>query len=279
MPSEAEVIAIAKQHKLLASLSESVLTNVVRASKVVHFRPGRPVLKSGDPANHVLCLLSGAMRVFYIDESGSEVLIKLFRGPALLCEMEVLTGIAVMPNARTLQDSDILYVPANVFLTLVNSYPEFTRVLVQDLATRLCVASDRQRALAFADVERRFANLLLDYAQLSGVETPEGIRIETPLTQDGISKDLAVSRKAVNNILQAMKDAGILDKRSARYVILDMDALVARSSRSLLVTHQIGNRIDNVTPPEPRASQPPSRPSEAPPAPKDGMPEPESEAG
>lgn len=257
MPTEAEVIAIARQHRLLASLTESVLTNVVRASKVVHFRPGRPVLKSGDPATHVLCLLSGAMRVFYMDESGSEVLIKLFRGPALLCEMEVLTGIAIMPNARTLQDSDILYVPANVFTTLVNSYPEFTRVLVQDLATRLCVASDRQRALAFADVERRFANLLLDYAQLSGKETRDGVRIETALTQDGISRDLAVSRKAVNNILQSMKEAGILDKRDARYVILDMDALIQRSSRSLLVTHQLGNRIDAVTPPTPRASRPP----------------------
>jgi CRP-like cAMP-binding protein len=137
-------------------------------------------------------------------------------------------------------------------MTLVNSYPEFTRVLVQDLATRLCVASDRQRALAFADVERRFSNLLLDYAQLSGVETPDGIRIETALTQDGISRDLAVSRKAVNNILQNMKEAKILDKRDARYVILDMDALVLRSSRSLLVTHQLGNRIEHVAPPEPK---------------------------
>lgn len=252
MPTEAEVIAVARQHKLLASLSESVLTNVIRASKVVHFRPNRPVLKSGDPASHVLCLLGGAMRVFYIDPSGSELLVKLFRGPALLCEMEVLTGIAIMPNARTIQESDILYVPANVFMTLVNSYPEFTRVLVQDLATRLCVASDRQRALAFSDVERRFANLLLDYAQLSGVDTPDGVRIETALTQDGISRDLAVSRKAINNILQNMKEAGILDKRDARYVILNMDALVQRSSRSLLVTHQLGNKIDSIVPPEPK---------------------------
>jgi CRP-like cAMP-binding protein len=252
MPTETEVLAVARQHKLLASLNESVLTNVIRASKVVHFRPNRPVLKTGDPATHVLCLLNGAMRVFYAEDSGSELLVKLFRGPALLCEMEVLTGIAIMPNARTIQDSDILFVPANVFMTLVNSYPDFTRVLVQDLATRLCVASDRQRALAFADVERRFANLLLDYAQLSGVETSDGLRIETALTQDGISRDLAVSRKAVNNILQIMKDAGILDKRNARYVILDMDALVRRSSRGLLVTHQIGSGFDSVVPPAPR---------------------------
>lgn len=238
-----EVLALAAAHGLLGSLDPGLLDSIVRRSKLVRFRPLRTFLKSGDPSDYVYCLLEGAVRVFYQNEKGDEILIKLFRAPALLCEMEVLAEIPVMPNARTLEDSTVLFVPAEVFRHLVRTQPRFLRLLIDDLVTRLAVASDQQRALAFADTDRRVANALLDYTQLSGTKVPGGTRINVALSQEQLSHDLGVSRRAVNDALQKLKDEGVIDKESARYVVKDVKALVGRSSRRLALTHRLGASI------------------------------------
>ncbi|MCC7386620.1 MAG: Crp/Fnr family transcriptional regulator [Deltaproteobacteria bacterium] len=247
---EAEVLALAREHGLLATLEPAVLEKVVRASKIVHLRPDRPLVKSGDPPDYLYCLLRGTVRVFYKDDAGGEVLIKLFRAPAILCEMEVLTQVPVLPNARTLSDSDVLYVPAEIFRQLVRTEPKLAQVLVFDLARRLCVSRDQARSLAFADTERRISNLLLDYAQLFGIKTDDGVRIEVSLSQDDMARDLGVSRKAVNLVLSKLKDDNVVDKRDARYVILDVPALSARSTQSLGLMHRLGAEISELQRPK-----------------------------
>ncbi|MFO0726793.1 MAG: Crp/Fnr family transcriptional regulator [Myxococcota bacterium] len=244
--ADAELLRLASAHGLLGILEPAVLDGVIKRSKVVRFRPQRTFLKSGDPSEYVYLLLEGSVRVFYRSEREDEILIKLFRAPALLCEMEVLTEIPIMPNARTLEDSTVLFVPAEVFRHLTKTHPRFLRLLIDDLVTRLMVASDQQRALAFADADRRVANALLDYTQLSSEATEEGLRINHALSQEQLAHDLGISRRAVNDALQKLKDEGVLDKANARYVVKDMKALVQRSSRRLALTHRLGAAIQEI---------------------------------
>jgi CRP-like cAMP-binding protein len=253
--SDPELLALVARHEMLATLDRPTLDKVLQVSKRVRMRPNRTLVKAGTPSDWLYCLLRGAVRVFHKDEQGGEILVKLFRAPAILCEMEVLSEVPVLPNARTLEESDFLFIPAEVFRQLVRTQPRLTQVVIFDLARRLCVTSDQQRALGFADVERRLANLLLDYGQLAGKPLAEGTLIDLRLSQEGLAHDLGVSRKAVGMALTRLKEAGLLGRHQARFVIRDVAALTAKSSRGLGLAHKLGASLRELELPKPPAAE------------------------
>jgi CRP-like cAMP-binding protein len=258
---ESDILRIAGAHPLLKCLDVRLLQTIVRASKLVHYRAKRTILREGELPEQVFCLLNGAVRVFHRQADGSEILVKLFRAPAIFGEMEVLAEIPFIEYVTTLETSDILLVPAQYFRDLVRGNTELSRVLVFDLAARLCVASDHQRALAFCDIDKRLANLLLDYAQLSGAPDETGaVRLGLSLSQDGMARDLGVSRKAIAIALNKLRVLGVVGKENARYVIKDMDALALRSTQTLGLFHRIGQTIEEVK----RPKSPTIRPKEPP---------------
>lgn len=235
-----DAVAKASKHPLLTVLEHEVLQAVVRASKLVTFRAKRTILKEGEPANQAYCLLSGAVRVYHRSANGNEVTVKLFRAPALFGEMEVLAGRPFMEYVTTLELCDILLVPASVMIKLLRTQKGFAEALAVDLSQRLCIATHNERALAFCDVDTRLANLLLDYAELTGQAEPDGgIRISVPLTGDSMARDLAVSRKSLVRALGKLDELALVTKRAGRYVVLNPHGLRARSSGSLGLTYHL----------------------------------------
>jgi len=235
---ENEVLALVSGHPLMKVLDPNVLRTIVRASRLVKYGPKRPVLKEGEAPESAFCLLRGAVRVFH--RSGdSEVLLKLFQAPAMFGEMEVISALPYMEHVITLETSEILHIPAAVFRQIVKKEAAFACALAEDLAMRLCISAHNQKALAFCDVETRLANLLLDYAEMFGDREGDQIKLTLSLSQDSMAHDLAVTRKAVNATLTKFKDDGLVDKRDARFVILDAVALKNRGSGNLRLAYRI----------------------------------------
>ncbi|MCB9654908.1 MAG: Crp/Fnr family transcriptional regulator [Deltaproteobacteria bacterium] len=243
LPTEGAVLELVKQHALLRAFDAARLVDLLQRCEVRRFVRNRTILRSGDPAGHVMFLLSGAARVFYRAPEGNELLVKLFKAPAMMAEMEVLAGIPMMPCVRTIRESNILYMPGDIFRNLVDTDVAFAANVARDLATRLCVASDRQRAMGLSDVESRLASLLVDYATLEGVPFRDGVLISYRLSQECMAKDLAVSRKWVNAVLRKFKAEGLIAKVKARYWIPDVSRLGSKCPRSLLATHRVGAQV------------------------------------
>lgn len=234
-----EIIAKAAKHPLLAVLEPDVLAAVVRASKLITFRAKRTILKEGEAPNQAFCLLSGAVRVFHRSADGNEVTVKLFRAPALFGEMEVLAGRPFMEYVTTLEVSDILLVPAAVVVKLIKTQRSFAEAMAVDLSLRLCIATHNERALAFCDVDTRLANLLVDYAELTGEPCEKGIRITVPLTGDSMARDLAVSRKSMVRALGKLEELQLATKEEGRYIVNDLEALRARGSGTLGLAYKL----------------------------------------
>jgi CRP/FNR family transcriptional regulator, cyclic AMP receptor protein len=237
-PAPPDLLAKAAEHPLLALLDERTRAQVIGAGRLVPYRSKRPVLKEGDPPDKFFVLIDGAVRVFHRSTDGTEVMVKLFRAPAIFGEMEVLVGSPFLEHVATIEPSKILHLPA-AWLPRLISEPRFAKALLTDVCARLCIATINERALAFLDVETRLANLLLDYADISGKETGEGLTIEVAMTQESMAKDLAVSRKSLVRGLDKLREDRVLDKRNARYVILDLESLRKKSSRVLGLTYKL----------------------------------------
>ncbi|MBK7859313.1 MAG: Crp/Fnr family transcriptional regulator [Archangiaceae bacterium] len=235
--------SIFSTHPLLAKLDDEARKLVLRTSTATRYRPGRMVIREGD-GPRAFCLLEGAARVFH-KQGEKEVLVKLFRAPAFGGEMEVLCDRNYLVNMRTVEASLLMTLDSEVFRHLVNTRGPFAAALCSDLSARLFIATSNERALAFADVDARLADLLLDYASLWGEETDAGVRIGLAMSQDAMSRDLAVSRKAVVQSLLTFKSMGLVDKVDGRYLILRPKDLAQVSWGGLRLSHRLQGRLSS----------------------------------
>lgn len=236
----AHVLVAAKAHPLLHVVDPAVLASLCASCAIATWPAKHTVLREGDPSVHVFFLLRGTARVFHRDAAGSEFLLKLFRAPALFGEMEALTGRPFLENVATLEESDALLIPTKTVHHLLETQHAFARALVFDLASRICISAHHLSSLAYGNVESRLANLLLDYRELFGVAIDGGTRLEIALSQEKMAHDLAVTRKALGEALASLRRRGIVDKRDARYVIVDGEALEQLGSGTLSISFRSG---------------------------------------
>lgn len=236
--TSAELDRLSQLHPLLGALDAKSLETVMGLSKLTAYRPKRTVVRAGEEPRFAYLLLEGTVRVFHRNDRGEELTTQLLTGPAVFNDSRVLTESTVDENVVTLERSTVLSVPAEVFRRLTTLRPQFNEVLVRDQAARACLASKQQRHLAFDDIDTRLANLLLDYADLVGVENERGnIRLQLAFSQQSMANDLGASRKSLNRALERLRGTGAVAKSQARYEIHDNQQIVDRSSNTVGIRH------------------------------------------
>lgn len=241
------------KNPIFAPLTSSQLEILAARSVLRHFDARETVLVEGDDPDHVYALTAGSVRVFHASPSGLEVIVKIFRPPAVFGEMEVISQLPFLENVDTLEASELVMIPAQEFLTVVRANQRMALALLTDVCARLCIATHNEKGLAFQDVRTRLANFLVCYAEFDGVPTPRGVRIRLRLTQDDMATALGVTRRAVAKEILRWQRGGVIERSQGRYVIRDREALASEAAAlHLAVTYTIGSKLHAVPPSRPR---------------------------
>ncbi len=212
----------------------AVLERFVNDGTVEVHQAGEVLLQEAEPCRAFFVLVRGSVRVFYRSPAGNEVVVKLFRAPAVFGEMECLTHIPYLETVAALEKSLALAVPRETLLAALHRCPVLTRNLLDDVAARLCIAAQNERALAFNPVEVRLANLLTTYVDFFGLPVAEGLKIRIPLTQDDLANGLGVARRSITRALKRWQAEGTLLKQGRHFVVADRRKLEQAADPSLL---------------------------------------------
>lgn len=220
-------------HPVFAGVPREVLDRLAQAGVRRAPADGEPVLAEGDPPAFFV-LLAGSVKVLYRAEDGLEIVVKLLEAPAVFGEMECIANIAHLEDVHAVERARILEIPAAPFVEAIRESHALCANLLTDVAQRLCIAAQNERALAFHPVESRLAQLLLTYLDMYGLPCEAGHLIRIPLTQEGLAQALGVNRRSVTRTLQRWSTDGVLEKREGRYVVKNREALERVTDPNLL---------------------------------------------
>jgi CRP/FNR family transcriptional regulator, cyclic AMP receptor protein len=126
---------------------------------------------------------------------------------------------------ETLEESRVYQLSRESFENLVRQNPEFGLRLIQVIGFRLKQAQARIEDLVFRQVPSRVARLLVSLAEHHGKVTPNGIRVEFPLTHQEIADMVGSSRVTVTQVLNKFRSSNWIGIESKRVTIHDIDAL------------------------------------------------------
>jgi CRP/FNR family cyclic AMP-dependent transcriptional regulator len=218
--AQSGLIRFLAETPLFASMDEEQLAEIVRASRSRTLPKGSVLFFQDDPADGFYVVRSGSVAILLTSPDGSELILGDIRPGDFFGDLALVTGEPRSATASTMLKSELIIIPGRIFLALLDSRPEMTRLLLTLTFKRLYASTQRESALAFLDAPARLAQLLL---QLEVYSTgPAGY---ITISQADLARRIGSTRQTVAKILGRWRRAGWLLTGRGRIVLLDYVAL------------------------------------------------------
>jgi CRP/FNR family transcriptional regulator len=209
----------------LRALEADLVDECLRLTTLVRLPAGRDVMAEGQRVEAVPLVLSGAIRVYRISETGREITLYRFRqGECCVLSADSILGRRFFPaNAQVEEDVEALLIPAAAFDRWLDRSPTWRAYVFDALSRRLVSLVDTVDDVAFRRMDVRVAEHLL--ARCGG--RPATVT----LTHQAIADDLGSSREVVSRILEDLQARGAIRLSRGAVEVRDPDGLT-RVSRA-----------------------------------------------
>ena len=200
---------------------------LVRDCRFQRIDKGEILFFQSDESEAVYLVRSGSISIVLTSPDGREMVINEMRSGDVFGELGILTNLQRSTSAVVRSKGELLVIPSNTFLHVLDDEPQLARRLLDLLAHRLQRSGERESALAFLDAQARLARLLLELDEL---EEEKGY---ITISQQELADRTGLIRQTVAKILGKWRRAGWLITGRGRILVLDHNSLEELKSKLL----------------------------------------------
>ncbi len=213
----------------LTHLETDELAELAASATVRRLPAGGSLFDQGEDCRGLYVIASGRVRVLKLSAEGREQVLHTENRGAL-GEAPLLDGEGYPASARTLDDSVLLFLPAEVVLEWCRRRPEVALGMANVLARRLRRFAGLAEMLALHKLHRRLSSYLLRKAQTSlgaSASRRQDSRLEIVLDESNqeIAAQIGTVREVVSRLLGELKRQGLIEVDGRRVTILDAGRL------------------------------------------------------
>ncbi len=219
MAENKDLTAMLSGLPLFAGVPAATLSKVAADSRVRRFRKGQIVFNAGDPSDNLLIVISGRITVIVRSADGGELMLAIVGPGGVLGELGLIDGGPRSADAETLDETELLFVPAQALLDLQREFPRVTSSLLAVVASGFRRLTDATADLVFLDLPRRVAKILLEHPR------DEAGSVDLGLSQEQLAHRVAGTRQSVNQALRGFERRGWISLAGRAVVLRDVDSL------------------------------------------------------
>jgi CRP/FNR family cyclic AMP-dependent transcriptional regulator len=200
---------------------------VVREGHRMTLPAGATLLFEGDLSDRVVVVVSGAVRVFATASNGREVLVTVAGPGEIMGEMSAVDGQAHSASVNTLDEADVVLVPAASFRAVMQGNARVAFAVAMRLTRELRHNLQQRVGIEALDVPTRLAQTIVALADRLDVRDGG---IELPVSQRELAESCGASREAVTKALATFRTRGWVSTDRRSIAVLDLEAIRARAS-------------------------------------------------
>lgn len=226
MPSTADTgTRHAALSSALATIFRGKLCDVVlRNRSAMTFDKDQVIYDVGDGNNSFFFLQTGFVKVGTITEDGRELIYDVRKSGDIVGEL-CASDQPRQDRAVALEQTEVITVPLDEVLEIVQKNRDLLRQLVQVFCASLSDAYDQLNSVAFGDTVHRLVRVLVKLGKQLGRRSGQSTEISTYLTQEEISQMVAVRRERISTAMNFLRDRGLVDYSRHGHLVLDLKAL------------------------------------------------------
>jgi CRP/FNR family cyclic AMP-dependent transcriptional regulator len=206
----ADPLALLRKSSLLGTLDEEDLVRLVQRSRLRKYRRGQVLFTEGDPADAVLIVTEGRLKVLVIADDGREHVVNIAEVGDTIGELALADAGPRSATVEALDEAVVMVVDRAVV----------EQKLLRALGAHVRRLTGQNADLVFLDLPRRVAKLLLYRMR----QTKHSV-IELGLNQTEIASMLGGSRQSVNQALREFEKRGWILSEGSTIIIEDAERL------------------------------------------------------
>jgi CRP-like cAMP-binding protein len=208
---------------VFGALAENDLDRLIVQGGTETYAGGALVFRKGDPADQLLVVLDGRIRLSSAASNGKEVLFDFIGPGRCFGEVALLDGTTRKLDATAVKPSAAFTLGRRAVLACLEAHSEIAVRIIRVLCARLGRAMEMLEDRTQHGLSSRSARTLLRLASEYG----DGMRIDVKISQSEIAGLVGATRENVNRQLCAWCRSGILAIDEGHLTILDHRALHA----------------------------------------------------
>jgi len=218
-----ETTAFVQTLRLFSDLSPGDCGTIISAGREKRLWRCQTIFFEGDPAEHVMMLLSGCVKLTQVGPNGSEVILRLSGIGEVLGTYCPGTNGKYFSTAQVIQPSKALVWPVETFERLLDRFPVFRRNAFRALEESLREIEQRFRELSTQSVGPRLSSELIRLSSRfgSGVNGDGEIR----LSRKELAQLTGTTVYTVSRFLTQWQQLGIVSIRREVVQVCDLSAL------------------------------------------------------
>lgn len=193
------------------------------------YASGAALFIERDPADAVLVVRSGRVKLSCVTEAGREAVLGIREPGDLIGEMSAIDDAPHMATARALEPVEVLAVSSDAFVAFLERTPGVALVLVRMLNRRLRDADRKRTEFVAQDTVGRVCSRLVELADRFGEDDGAGVHIDLTITQEELAGWTGSSREAVIRALRTLRELGWIATRRRGITLLDVEMLRRRA--------------------------------------------------
>ena len=213
-----KIEAVLKNVFLFSELTDSELKEVAVVSSVRRITKGKSIFEEGTLATHFYAVAHGSIKVFRINNDGTESILHVQNDGDLIAEA-VLFGIKKYPaSGAAIKESTVISIPKEGFVNLIMKNPKVSIKFLAAYSRRLKEFVDKIESLS-SSVDERLSNYLLE----SSKELSKGKRIcELNISKKDIASLLGTSPETISRTLNRFAKKGYIKLESSKRIIINI---------------------------------------------------------
>jgi CRP/FNR family transcriptional regulator, cyclic AMP receptor protein len=223
-----ERLGFIRSVRFFSNLRESSLLLLARSSRWKYLARGEILFFQADPSELAYVVRSGTISIVLNSPDGREMVVNEMHSGDMFGELGILTRKSRSASAIARSNSELLAIPRQAFLRIIDDEPQLARLILEMTASRLQMSGKRESALAFLDAQARLARLLLE------LEEQEHEKGYVTISQDELAHRTGLIRQTVAKALGKWRRAGWLITGRGRILILNRSALEGLESNLIV---------------------------------------------
>ena len=212
---------------LYRGLSEEDRQRLAEVALVRSWDKGQTIFNEGDPADFLLTVLAGRVKIVKLQPSGKEVILEIFGPGDPVGAVVAYEGRPFPASAIALENTSCLLVRRGPFFALLEKHPTLVRGLLSTFTRRIVELAQRIPEVAGSRVETRFAHLFLKLADRVGQARGAGVFIPMALSRQELADLTGTTIETCIRLMSRWGKEGVVETEKDGFVLIDRAALDA----------------------------------------------------
>lgn len=206
--------------QLFSNLGQAEIEQIRPYLSPREFRRGEVTFLKGDPCQALYIIRSGQIKLSEMSESGREQALFILTPGDFFDVVSIFDGGPYLTTATALSDVLLYAIRKQDVLTIARQYPAVANAALPYLGGMLREMAELVADISFESVPVRIAKLILRYAEIQGVPTPDGVRVKRTLTHQEIADIVGTDREVVTRSLRDLQEQGVIEMEQGKQILI-----------------------------------------------------------